>query len=138
MPDVIDHDVRKGDRRAAADRDRRLEGGFSRVAHDVEEVAVEGRPEGDQVGPGLGDVVLRGNPGLLVIAGVVDRRGDLAANEALMIVAGGVDEVAEHFFLGPAIGSALVGGVGVGDVDEAARHSGEDEGTKGFFRFNPK
>jgi len=73
-------------------------------------------PEIHQVGPRFGGVSLRGPPRLLLIAGELEGRHKLRANETLVIVAGGIDQVAENFLLRPAAGRRTERGIGFGNV----------------------
>ena len=87
----------------------------------MDEVGVRGLPEGDQVVPGGGLVVLHADPLFLVVGGEVVGAGDLAVNETLVVVEGGVDQVADDFFLGPAFGRGALFAFSFGEARENSR-----------------
>src|SRR5262249_6523209 len=103
--DVIDEQPGQGDFGPAADPTGRTPALFRHAPGDVEQVRVERPPEVDQVGPAGRLVALDADPLLLLVAGEVLPGSDLAPDEALVVVRGRVDQVAEDFFPRPPFGS---------------------------------
>src|SRR5271157_4968758 len=112
---------------AADDADQRQVGRWN-GADDVQQMAVEKEPEVHQVRPGLGGVGLDGHPGFLVVIGKVEASGDAGADQALVVVAGGIDQVAENLLFRPSAGRGDVGDFVLGEIDQAARGGLEDAG----------
>src|ERR1035437_8892984 len=90
--------------------------------HNVQQVTIEQQPEVDQIGPGFRDVRLGGHPELLFILREFQARGALRAHEPLVVVGGGIDQVAEGLFLRPAIRGGLVRGDLVRDIGQTLGH----------------
>jgi elongation factor P len=136
--DVVEDEVGEGHGGVVPDG----AGGFGFVGRDVGDdvgdVEIEAGPEGDELG-GIGSgVVLDGDVGGLVVAGEIETGLGEGADEALVVVGGGVDEVAEEFDEGPLAGATGglpvagreggEGGLGLFDeVDEVSRHRNEHE-----------
>src|SRR5262249_23897998 len=97
------------------------------AAEDMEEVGVVSPPQFDQVGPAGGLVVLEADPLLLLVAGKVLSGGDLAAHEALVVVRGRVDQVAEDFLAGPPLGGGPLFALRLGEAGQDARQLADGE-----------
>src|ERR1017187_8585816 len=95
--------------------------GRHRLQH-VHQVAIEQQPEVDQIWPGCGGVSLGGHPELLFIAREFQERRALRTHESLVVVGGGIDQVAEDLFLRPAIGGGFEGHGVVGEIGQARGH----------------
>src|ERR1035438_7707075 len=93
--------------------------------HHVHQVAIEQQPEVDQIGPWRGGVSLGGHPELLFIAREFQARGALRAHEPLVVVGGGIDQVAEDLFLRPAVGRGLEGRGFVRDIGQTLGHGSQ-------------
>src|SRR5436305_1538167 len=96
MADVIFDDEAERHRLAAADRAGDIELVGWDACDDTQQVQVVSLPERHQIAPrGIG-VAVALDPGFLLIAGKGFRAVELSANEALMVVGGRIDEVAEQ------------------------------------------
>ena len=73
------------------------------AGHDVHQVAVVGAPQLDQRVPRLLVVALHGHEAVAVVGRELDVRRELAAHEALVVVAGGVDEVSQDLPARPGV-----------------------------------
>jgi hypothetical protein len=71
---------------------------------NMEQMRVVGPPQVDQVGPPSRLVALEADPPLLLVGGEILSRGDLPPHEALVVVGGRVDQVADDLLPGPAWG----------------------------------
>src|SRR5207302_175051 len=98
--DVIHEQPRQGDFRTAADPTGRPPALLRHAPGDVQQVRVVGPPQVDQFRPPGRLVALDADPLLLLVAGEVLPGGDLAPDEALVVVRGRVDQVADDFLLG--------------------------------------
>src|ERR1035437_6660032 len=96
--------------------------------HHVQQVTIEQQPKVDQIGPGFGGVRLGGHPELLFVLREFQARSALRAHEPLVVVGGGIDQVAEDLFLRPAIRGGLVRGGVVREIGQALGH-----GLQQFF-----
>ena len=94
--DVVDEHEAEGDLFSFVMPDVREAGGVG-VLDGVGEVAVEGEEEGEDLGPGQEVVALEGDPLGLLVAGEDELGRELEADEALVVVGAGVDEVADGF-----------------------------------------
>src|SRR5690242_6834853 len=89
---------------------------FRHAPDNVEQVPVVGLPEIDESVPPGGLVILEADPLFLGVAWEVLSTCDLTPHEALVIVRGRVDQVADYFFLGPpSLGWALFA-LGLGET----------------------
>jgi hypothetical protein len=111
MAYVIDHHEFKRRRRVVADADCGAEVLPWNMGHQMQQVPVVSEPEVDQVCPFAILKPFRFDPRLLGIAWYCEIVLELCAHEALMIVRGGIDEMAEDLFAGP-MAVDLRGGVG--------------------------
>ncbi|MGB2866862.1 MAG: hypothetical protein WBD36_00300 [Bacteroidota bacterium] len=68
---------------------------------DMKQMTVVGTPESDKRKPWFRLIVLDTNPYRLVVRGEFDFSAHLCMNKPLVVVHGGVDKVAEDFFLRP-------------------------------------
>ena len=64
-------------------------------------MAVISRPQRNDLGPRCLLIAVQAYPVVLVVSRQADLARELQANETLMVVGGGVDEMAEDFFLRP-------------------------------------
>lgn len=87
----------------------------------MQQVRVVGTPQVDQVGPPGRLVALDAHPLLLLVAGEVLPGGNLTPDEALVVVRGRVDQVADDLLLGPAFGGGPLLALGLGKPGEDAR-----------------
>src|SRR5450755_41750 len=102
--------------------------GLRNVPDDVQQVAVEQQPKVDDVGPSLRAVALDRNPGFLPVSRKINARFDQGAHNALMVVGGGIDEVAEDLLLRPTARPRLPRRLRVRDLSQALRNGLEDGG----------
>src|SRR5581483_7593025 len=105
----------------AADSTRRTPALLRHAAGDMQKVRVVGPPQVDQVAPPGRLVALDAHPLLLLVAGEVLPRSELAPHEALVVVRGRVDQVADDLLPGPAFGGGPLLALGLGEPGEDAR-----------------
>jgi hypothetical protein len=129
VDDVVFHEEEEGGGGVVADEAAGVDGGGVGVLDDVGEMEVVAAPEFEEVVPVEFVVVLRGDPLVLLVGGEDEFVGELAADETLVVVGGGVDEVAEDFFDGPAVGRGAVGDNGGGEGMECGG-GGFDSGAE--------
>lgn len=109
VADVVDEDEAEGEALVVVQPDVG-EGCGVGVLDGVGEVTVEREPEGDDFGPGKQVEALQADPIVLLVAGEVELGSKLQADEALQVVVGRVDEVADGLLRGPFAGSEGSGG----------------------------
>src|SRR5690349_14675536 len=86
------------------------ENGFGNKGNNAHEMQVVGPPETDQVAPVFVVVLLRVDPLVAVVTRKCKILGELRAHKTLVIVGGGVDQVAEDLLRTPLLGRTLGGG----------------------------
>ena len=84
------------------------------VAHEVQDEGVVGLEQPEEVSPGQTFGLFHGNPGLGLVAGKFQPRDLLQTGEALMVVAGRIDEVAGDLLHAPVVRSWLHAHDGLG------------------------
>src|SRR5688572_13349201 len=77
--------------------------------NDVCEMAIVENPEIDQFAPWTGVIVLRAHPEVLFVSGKLETRRVLCPHKALVVVGGGVDEMADNLLHGPDLRRGLRG-----------------------------
>ena len=101
--DVVLDEEAEGERAVGGVPEAREVGGVD-VLDDVGEVEVDDAPGFEELVPAAEVVALDGDPGLLRVAGEMEVGVELEADETLVVVVGGVDEVADDLFDAPAVG----------------------------------
>lgn len=101
---VVDQET-KSERRIGADLANGFEGGVGDPIDEVDEEEIVLVPEGDEGRPGELLVGVQADPIVLRVAGALVRAVEGGADEALVVVGGGIDEVAEFLFGVPGAGS---------------------------------
>src|SRR5690242_10706830 len=87
---------------------------FGNTRNNVQQMDIVGAPQLDEIRPWSIRILLRVDPFVSVVTGERKIVGRLCAYKALVIVGGGVDQVAEDLFSTPFAGAVLVA-VGRGD-----------------------
>jgi len=88
-------------------------------------VGVGGPPQVDQVCPPGRLVVLDAHPPPLLVAGELLTGGDLASDEAVVVVRGRVDQVADDLLLRPAFGGGALFVLSLGEAGEDNRQGAD-------------
>ena len=101
MAYVIDHHEFQRRRRVACNADGGAEVLLWNLGHQMQQVPVISEPEMDQVAPFAILKPFRFDPRLLGIARYCEIALELRAHEALMIIRGGIDQMAEDLFARP-------------------------------------
>src|SRR5262245_49334605 len=118
VADVVLHVVAQHEGLVLARADPVLVAARGHLRHHVQQVAIVGAPQLDDRLPRLLGVLLHGDPSLLLVGREVDLLGELAAHEALVVVAGRVHEVAEDLLGAPFPGGGAAAGVRLRDREE--------------------
>ena len=113
MPHVVLGQVTEGYGSLPSDRAAAIERLCGHARDHVGQVRVQSRPQRDQVGPAPVLVGLQAHPRLLLVAGKLQRLGDLRPDETLVVVGRRIDEVSQDLLARPLPGSAALRRMGL-------------------------